>query len=140
MGFVRRSAIISGIFSLIIITLTIACQPEPIGIPTPTPTPWPVDQLYGYLHEDKESNPTRSDDWVDQKQVWRFTGKISKIEDNRIQFHIETRLGQKDDYVECRFKTKDYVLNLNRNQTVNVLGKLDKVSNAVKFKDCEFLR
>ena len=80
----------------------------------------------------------------------RITERITKIEDDRVQFHIEVkdfasaflsgRFDFKDAYVECKFPEEQYVYRLNREDTIGPYGKLDKVGNVVKLKNGRFLR
>lgn len=142
------------VVGLVICVVPTACisQPTqiPTPVPTPTPTPWPVKELYQFLHNEKESNSTRSERRVDVEWGVRITGRITKIEDDRVQFHIDVKdfesaffsgnLDFKDLYVECKFPKKSYVYKLDRGDTVSLYGKLDQVSNAVKLKDCRFLK
>ena len=84
----------------------------------------------------KESNPTRSDARVEAKELVSFTGPITKIEDDRVQFHLATRYLEKDDYVQCQFAEKSDVLSLNKGESVTVYGNLAKVDTVVKFENC----
>ena len=125
-------------------------SPEPTAtstpIPTPTPTPWPVGELYQFLDSHNESNSGRVDSWIDGKWGFRITGVITKIENEKVQFHIEIKefiespFDFKDLYLECKFPEKSDVYYLNKGDTVNLYGRLDEVGNAVKLKDCQFLR
>ena len=67
-----------------------------------------------------------------------FTGKITNIEDDKVQFHIEKRWLWKDDYVECKFENKGDIISLDKGDMVTLIGNLDKVSGVVIFKNCGF--
>ena len=146
----KGTIVITMIVGLVVCVVLTACTSQPTQIPTPTPTPWPVKELYQVLHNEKESNSTRSERRVDEEWGVGITGRITKIEDDRVQFHIEVKefksaffsgsLDFKDLYVECKFPKKSYVYQLEIGDTVSLYGKLDQVSNAVKFKDCRFLQ
>lgn len=64
-------------------------------------------------------------------------GTITNIDDDRVQFHMEVRLLDKDRYVECKFINRSDVLPLDKGTVVTVYGELSKVSNdVVKFDNC----
>ena len=115
----------------------------------PTPTPRPVENLYQFLASEKQSNETRLGKRVENNEIFGFTGKITEIEDAKIQFHIKERYVMKDEYVECQFNSRNKVLSLNKGSLVTVYGNLDKAfptgklgdigfkdNRALKFKNC----
>jgi hypothetical protein len=81
------------------------------------------------------SNPTRVEHFVDVARPSVFEGRITKIEDSKLQFHVEKRALDKDRYVECEFRQKNSVLRLNVGQLVKVYGELYAAGTGVKFKN-----
>ena len=72
--------------------------------------------FYARMQNEKDSNPTRMEARINRKEQYGIVGEITKIEDEKVQFHIEeTELG-KDKYIECKFPGKNHVLSLNRGQ------------------------
>ena len=144
LGAATLTAIIIGV---VLIGVQACGQPAPS--PAPTPTPWRVQELYQFLENEKTSNPTRLEKRVDDKEVFGFTGAITNIEDDKIQFHIAKLDTKKDEYVECEFDDKGGVLSLDAGLQVTAYGRLDaafptgplgrfgfKDNQAVKFKNC----
>ena len=95
-----------------------------------------ASNFYARMQEEKISNPTRMDARIDRKEQYGVIGEITKIEDDKVQFHIEELYLEKDKYVECRFPSKNYVLRLNRGQIVKLSGKLNKVNSKIELTDC----
>lgn len=109
----------------------------------------PVENLYQKLELEKSTNPTRLEDRVDRNEVRSFSGTISDIKGKSIQFHIDEKMLERDDFVECAFPSEDDILSLDIDQEVTVYGNLHEAfsgglfgatgdSRAVKFKDCAF--
>ncbi len=88
-----------------VVLLVMACKgddKQPLVLPTSVP----VAALYQQLHAEKELNPTRMEAQVDQRVLMAFHGNITKIEDSKVQFHLEVRPIVGDLYVECKFAKK----------------------------------
>ena len=141
-------ATLAAIIIGVLLTGTLACT-QPVPSPAPTPTPQPVEELYQFLENEKASNPTRLEKRVEDNELFGFTGAITNIEDDKIQFHIDIHLTAKDEYVECKFDNKASVLSLDAGRRVTVYGNLYeafptglrsavglKNDLAVKFKSC----
>ena len=90
-------------------------------------------------------NPTRLKSLVGQKSK-PFEGKITKINEASIQFHIDHRRFRRDHYVTCSFRTTNDVLPLSVGEYVAVEGVLEAAFpdtvpflnevGAVKLRDC----
>lgn len=112
------------------------------GNATPTPTQIPnftdFEAFYWGMQEDKESNSTRVDGYIDRKEEYYIVGYISNIDGKKVQFHIgPPRILEKDRYIECEFPHKNFVLSLNKRQEIKVSGKLNKVNSKIELKDCK---
>ena len=67
-----------------------------------------------------------------------FHGNITRIEDSKLQFHIEERILASDLYVECKFPSINSVLSLNKGEHTRVYGYLNWVINVIAFDNCGF--
>jgi type IV secretory pathway VirB9-like protein len=137
MGSIKAMAMISLSTAALALALSVSCQQEPP--PRPIPTSVPVEWVYDHYQSEKEANPTRLEQRVDNGEAVAFRGVITKIEDSKIQFLNEDRFLEHDKYVECKFSSKQNMLRLSKGDTVMVYGKLDGVNSAVKFKGCVLL-
>ena len=72
-------------------------QPKTVEVPSPVP----VKRLYQELVKEKETNETRSEARVKSRPVLSFEGPVTKIENEKVQFHFDIRDLAKDEYVEC---------------------------------------
>ena len=127
------------------VALATACRQQQIQLPPIVP----VEELHQGFEEEKLNNSVRLNRRVDSEEVYAFSGNISEIKGNAIQFLIDERDRGRDAFVECAFPSETYVLRLNLGQSVEVYGKLHEAfsgglfgatgdSRAVKFKDCAF--
>ena len=72
---------------------------------------------------------------------------ITNIEENRVQQHLRKPTLEMDSYVECEFKNREQVRQLNKGDTIEVYGFLKDAfaknfglqSYAVKLGDCNYL-
>ena len=129
-----KFAAIVAILGALVLIGVVSCRQMPTPIPVPASVP--VDQLYDFYQQEKETNPPRLDQRVVNEEIRTFTGTITKIEDSKIQFHIQELDFGKDKYLECKFSSKGSVLNLNTGSTVTVYGFLDDANGVIKFKNC----
>lgn len=142
---IKSSIVLLSIMACLAATLTVSCrQPE-----NPLPAPTPVAKLYRGFEQEKSSNPTRLESRVDRNEVYAFSGNISNIDGDTIQFLVDEKMLERDAFVECQFPSESYVLQLNVGQEVTVYGKLTEAfqgglfgitgdSRAVKFHACGF--
>lgn len=139
------SLVLICLLTCLTVALATACGQQQIQLPAPVP----VGELHQGLEGEKSNNPVRLNRRVDSEEVYAFSGSISEIKGNAIQFLIDERDMGRDAFVECAFPSETYVLRLNVGQSVTVFGKLHEAfsgglfgatgdSRAVKFKDCAF--
>ena len=127
----------------------LACKEAPLELPPqtsgPTPTAIPIEQLYWDLKGDSNANPARLRHKEDVGEWFRFRGRITKIEDKKIQFHIQQSQSFFDQYVECNFKSNTRIISVNISDDVALWGSLerafrahrfDRNGNTVILKDC----
>ena len=69
-----------------------------------------------------------------------FEGQITKIDDSKLQFHIEEVFWGRDKYVECKFRDNRTIITLSKWDIVKVYGYLNDVNNAIKFKNCALIQ
>lgn len=104
--------------------------------PLPTPTAQPVSLLYDWFHAEQKRNPVRFDRMMEDEGRYGFTGIVSKIDGDKVQFHLSRRSLKRDDYVECRFKSEDDVVRFSVGETVTLYGNIAEVGRIVKFEEC----
>ena len=97
---------------------------------------WSHPDVCRYSGQVVDHDGNGADARVDKKELISFSGVISKIDGDRVQFHIEKRFLDKDQYVECKFAVRSHVLPLDRGEEITVYGDLSKVGDAVKFENC----
>ncbi len=119
-----------------VVLLLIACKSD--DKPLVLPTSVPAHALHERLQNEKELNPTRMEVKIDQRPLMAFHGDITRIEDSKVQFHIEERVLAPDLYVECKFANKNSVLPLNKGQSVRLYGYLTRVNDVIVFENCGF--
>ena len=128
--------------------MVLACKEAPQELPPqtpgPTPTAIPVEHLYSSLKEESNANRARLSHREDVGEWFRFRGRITKIEDKKIQFHIQRNLFF-DQYVECNFKSNTRIISVNISDDVALWGSLERAfrtyifnikGNTVILKDC----
>lgn len=141
-----RSIVLVPIVVGLALASILACEQE---APIPTPTPRQVEEFYEAMELEQAQNPERLKHEADQGRLHGLIGKITKIDDSKIQFHINKMELGKDEFVECEFSNSDSVLKLNIGDMVTVYGNLHKAfptgklgeigfkdNKAVKLKEC----
>lgn len=81
MGSIKAMAMISLSTAALALALSVSCQQEPP--PRPIPTSVPVEWVYDHYQSEKEANPTRLEQRVDNGEAVAFRGVITKIEDSK---------------------------------------------------------
>lgn len=136
--FLTTILLTAGLLALAVTGFAACDDPEPTRtpVPTPTPTAQPVERLYLYFQEQKELNPVRFEQMLDDRGLYGFTGIISEIDGSTVHFLVFQRFMRKDETVECNFEDKDDVLSLNVGEVVTMYGNLVKAKRVVRLKDC----
>ena len=135
--------------TFMILTAILACKETSQELPPqtsdPTPAAIPVEQLYSGLKEESNTNPARLRHRETVGEWFRFRGRITKIEDKKIQFHIQEKQYFFDLYVECNFRSNARIISANMGDEVALWGSLeralrthrfDRNANKVILKDC----
>ena len=137
---------------LLILISVISCQATEVGqltpTPAPTPTPQSVEETYHFLEQENSNNSNRLRIREDERQMFRFRGNITKIDDKELRFYIvPPRLLADDSYVECNFDSHERIAHLNVNEKVSLRGELARAfrgrlwgigeKQAVIFEHCE---
>ena len=76
---------------------------------------------------------------MESNEIRTFEGQITKIDDSKVQSHIEEVPLGRDKYVECRFRNREAVIPLSNGDIVKMYGYLDDVNDAIRFKNCALI-
>ena len=98
----------------------------------------PVEAFYVGMQTEKDNNPTRVKRLIERGGVYGIVGMITKIKDAKIQFHIQEKDLERDQYVECEFPSERNVWQFNKGQEVKVSGNLNKVNSKIELKNCQW--
>jgi len=137
------------VFAMLVALLALLALSQGCGRSEPPQLPRsvPADGLYQFLADEYASNSTRLQLRIEERQLFSILLVITNIDENKVQQHLRKPALEMDSYVECEFKNREQVRQLNKGNTIEVYGFLKDAfaknfglqNNAVKLGDCHYV-